>query len=250
MGQKSSPVGLRLQINRTWDSRWYAEGHDYGRLLLEDLKIRKYIVSKTPQAAISKVVIERPAKICRVSIYAARPGVIIGKKGADIEKLRKKLGAMTSSDVSLNIVEIRKPETDAQLIAENIAQQLERRVAFRRAMKRSMQSAMRLGAKGVRINVSGRLGGAEIARMEWYREGRVPLHTLRADVDYGFTEAKTTYGVIGVKVWVFKGEVLEHDPMALDKRLAGESGPAGEGGGRDRGDRERGPRRDRREQNA
>jgi small subunit ribosomal protein S3 len=150
------------------------------------------------------------------------------------------------AEVHLNIVEIRKPETDAQLVAENIAQQLERRVAFRRAMKRSMQSAMRLGAKGVRINVSGRLGGAEIARMEWYREGRVPLHTLRADVDYGFTEAKTTYGVIGVKVWVFKGEVLEHDPMALDKRLAGESGPAGEGGGRERGDRpDRGPRRDR-----
>jgi small subunit ribosomal protein S3 len=248
MGQKSSPVGLRLQINRTWDSRWFAEGHDYGRLLLEDLKIRKYIVEKTPQAAISKVVIERPAKICRISIYAARPGVIIGKKGADIEKLRKDVAAMTDGEVHLNIVEIRKPETDAQLVAENIAQQLERRVAFRRAMKRAMQSAMRLGAKGVRVNVSGRLGGAEIARMEWYREGRVPLHTLRADVDYGFTEAKTTYGVIGVKVWVFKGEVLEHDPMALDKRLASESGPAGEGGGRDRGDRERGPRRDRREQ--
>jgi small subunit ribosomal protein S3 len=176
--------------------------------------------------------------------------VIIGKKGADIDKLRKDIAAMTDGEVHLNIVEIRKPETDAQLIAENIAQQLERRVAFRRAMKRSMQSAMRLGAKGVRINVSGRLGGAEIARMEWYREGRVPLHTLRADIDYGFTEAKTTYGIIGVKVWVFKGEVLEHDPMALDKRLAGESGPAGEGGGRDRsGDRpDRGPRRDRREQ--
>jgi small subunit ribosomal protein S3 len=173
--------------------------------------------------------------------------VIIGKKGADIEKLRKDVAAMTDGEVHLNIVEIRKPETDAQLVAENIAQQLERRVAFRRAMKRSMQSAMRLGAKGVRINVSGRLGGAEIARMEWYREGRVPLHTLRADVDYGFTEAKTTYGIIGVKVWVFKGEVLDHDPMALDKRLASESGPAGEGGGRDRDRPDRGPRRDRRE---
>ena len=174
--------------------------------------------------------------------------MIIGKKGADIDKLRKDLAAMTEGDVALNIVEVRKPETDAQLVAENVAQQLERRVAFRRAMKRAQQSAMRLGAKGVRINVSGRLGGAEIARMEWYREGRVPLHTLRADVDYGFTEAKTTYGIIGVKVWVFKGEVLEHDPMAMDKRLAGESGPAGEGDRRERGDRpERGPRRERRE---
>jgi small subunit ribosomal protein S3 len=250
MGQKSNPIGLRLQINRTWDSRWYADGGDYGRLLLEDLRIRKFIMKELPQAAISKVVIERPAKLCRVSIYAARPGVIIGKKGADIEKLRKDLSVLTAGEVHLNIVEIRKPETDAQLVAENIAQQLERRVAFRRAMKRSMQSAMRLGAKGVRINVSGRLGGAEIARMEWYREGRVPLHTLRADIDYGFTEAKTTYGIIGVKVWVFKGEVLDHDPMALDKRLATESGPAGEGGGRDRsGDRpDRGPRRDRRDQ--
>jgi small subunit ribosomal protein S3 len=185
-----------------------------------------------------------------VTIYAARPGVIIGKKGADIDKLRKDLSVMAEGEVFLNIVEVRKPETDSQLVAENIAQQLERRVAFRRAMKRSIQSAMRLGAKGVRINVSGRLGGAEIARMEWYREGRVPLHTLRADIDYGFAEAKTTYGIIGVKVWIFKGEVLEHDPMALDKRLAGETGPAGEGGGRnDRSDRpdrgDRGGRRDR-----
>jgi small subunit ribosomal protein S3 len=219
MGQKSNPIGMRLQINRTWDSRWYADGADYSRLLLEDLKIRQYIFKTHPQAAISKVVIERPAKLARISIYAARPGVIIGKKGADIEKLRKDVASMTDGEVHLNIVEIRKPETDAQLVAENIAQQLERRVAFRRAMKRSMQSAMRLGAKGVRINVAGRLGGAEIARMEWYREGRVPLHTLRADVDYGFTEAKTTYGIIGVKVWVFKGEVLEHDPMAQDRLM-------------------------------
>jgi len=237
MGQKTSPVGLRLQINRTWDSRWFAEGQDYGRLLLEDLKIRRYILDLLPQAAISKVVIERPHKKCRVTIYAARPGVIIGKKGADIEKLRKDLSVMTEGEVHLNIVEVRKPETDAQLVAENIAQQLERRIAFRRAMKRSIQSTMRLGAKGIRINVSGRLGGAEIARMEWYREGRVPLHTLRADIDFGFAEAKTTYGIIGVKTWIFKGEVLEHDPMALDKRLATESGPAGEGGGRERGDR-------------
>ena len=236
MGQKINPIGLRLGINRTWDSRWFADGAEYGKLLHEDIKVRRTLKKRLYQAGVSKIIIERPHKKCRITIYAARPGVIIGKKGADIEKLRKDVAAMTDGEVHLNIVEIRKPETDAQLVAENIAQQLERRVAFRRA-------------KGVRINVSGRLGGAEIARMEWYREGRVPLHTLRADVDYGFTEAKTTYGIIGVKVWVFKGEVLEHDPMAMDKRLAGESGPAGEGGGRDRsGDRpDRGPRRDRRE---
>ena len=249
MGQKANPVGLRLGINRTWDSRWFAARTEYAKLLHQDLKIRKELKQKLNAAGVSRIIIERPHKKCRVTIYAARPGVIIGKKGADIEKLRKDLSALTEGEVHLNIVEIRKPETDAQLVAENIAQQLERRVAFRRAMKRSMQSTMRLGAKGVRINVSGRLGGAEIARMEWYKDGRVPLHTLRADMDYGFTEAKTTYGIIGVKVWVFKGEVLDHDPMALDKRLASESGPAGEGGGRDRsGDRpDRGPRRDRRE---
>ncbi len=220
MGQKSNPIGLRLQINRTWDSRWFAEGQDYGRLLLEDLKIRQYIMKTLPQAAISKVVIERPAKLCRVSIYAARPGVIIGKKGADIEKLRKQLGAMTSSDVSLNIVEIRKPEIDSKLVAQGVADQLERRIAFRRAMKRAVQSALRLGAEGIRITCSGRLGGAEIARMEWYREGRVPLHTLRADIDFGTATAKTTYGTCGVKVWIFKGEVLAHDPLAQDKRAA------------------------------
>src|SRR3712207_417029 len=184
MGQKTSPIGLRLQINRTWDSRWYAEGADYGRLLLEDLKIREYVMKTLPQAAISKVVIERPAKLCRVSIYAARPGVIIGKKGADIEKLRKQLGTMTSSDVSLNIVEIRKPEIDAKLVAQGVADQLERRIAFRRAMKRAVQSALRLGAEGIRITCSGRLGGAEIARAEWYREGRVPLHTLRRSEEH------------------------------------------------------------------
>ncbi len=220
MGQKSSPIGLRLQINRTWDSRWFAEGDDYGRLLLEDLKIRKFILEALPQAAISKVVIERPAKLCRVSIYAARPGVIIGKKGADIEKLRRQLGAMTSSDVSLNIVEIRKPEIDAKLVAQGVADQLERRIAFRRAMKRAVQSALRLGAEGIRITCGGRLGGAEIARTEWYREGRVPLHTLRGNVDYAEAQAHTAYGVCGVKVWIFKGEILEHDPMAQDKRLA------------------------------
>lgn len=219
MGQKSNPIGLRLQINRTWDSRWYAEGADYGRLLLEDLKMRAYILKTLPQAAISKVVIDRPAKLCRVSIFAARPGVIIGKKGADIEKLRRTLGKMTTSDVSLNIVEIRKPEVDSKLVAQGIADQLERRIAFRRAMKRAVQSAMRLGAEGIRINCGGRLGGAEIARSEWYREGRVPLHTLRANIDHATAEAHTAYGVCGVKVWIFKGEILGHDPMATDRLM-------------------------------
>jgi small subunit ribosomal protein S3 len=219
MGHKSNPIGMRLQINRTWDSRWYADGADYGRLLLEDLKIRQYIMKTLPQAAISKVVIERPAKLCRISIYAARPGVIIGKKGADIEKLRGALAKMTSSEVKLNIVEIRKPEIDARLVAQGIADQLVRRVAFRRAMKRAMQSAMRLGAEGVKVMCGGRLGGAEIARVEQYREGRVPLHTLRANIDYADVEALTAYGIIGIKVWVFKGEILGHDPLAQDRLM-------------------------------
>jgi len=219
MGHKSNPIGLRLQINRTWDSRWYAEGKSYAKLLEEDLKIRKFIVETLPQAAISKVVIERPAKLCRVSIYAARPGVIIGKKGADIEKLRSQLAKMTDSDVKLNIVEIRKPEIDSKLVAQGIADQLIRRVAFRRAMKRAVQSALRLGAEGIKITCGGRLGGAEIARVEWYREGRVPLHTLRANVDYAEAEALTAYGVIGIKVWIFKGEILGHDPMAQDRLM-------------------------------
>ncbi|WCL55639.1 30S ribosomal protein S3 [Gimibacter soli] len=218
MGQKVSPVGLRLGVNRTWDSRWFADRGEYAGLLHEDLKIRAFVFKELSQAGISKVVIERPAKKCRVTIYSARPGVIIGKKGADIEKLRQKIAKFTASDVSLNIVEVRKPEIDAKLIADNIAQQLERRVAFRRAMKRSVQSAMRLGAGGIRINCGGRLGGAEIARTEWYREGRVPLHTLRADIDYGTSEAKTAYGISGIKVWVFKGEIMEHDPMAHERR--------------------------------
>ncbi len=219
MGNKSSAIGLRLQINRTWDSRWFAEGQDYGRLLLEDLRIRKHIMKILPQAAISKVVIERPAKLARISIYAARPGVIIGKKGSDIEKLKATIGKMTSSEVSLNIVEIRKPEVDARLVAQGIADQLERRIAFRRAMKRAVQAAMRLGAEGIRINCGGRLGGAEIARSEWYREGRVPLHTLRGNVDYAEAQAHTAYGVCGVKVWVFKGEILGHDPLAQDRLM-------------------------------
>ena len=246
MGQKANPIGLRLGINRTWDSRWFAARQEYAKLLHQDLKIRKVLKEKLNAAGVSRIIIERPHKKCRITIYAARPGVVIGKKGQDIDKLRKDVSVLTEGEVFLNLVEVRKPEVDAQLVAESITQQLERRIAFRRAMKRSIQSAMRLGAKGIRMNLSGRLGGAEIARMEWYREGRVPLHTLRADIDYGFAEAKTTYGIIGIKTWIFKGEVLEHDPMAQDKRLAGESGPAGEGGGRERGDREgRGPRRER-----
>ena len=219
MGQKVNPIGLRLGVNRTWDSRWFAR-KDYSTLLHEDLKLRKFLAERLSQAGVSRIVIERAAKKARVTIHSARPGVVIGKKGADIEKLRGDIAKMTSSEVSLNIVEIRKPEIDAKLIADGIAQQLERRVAFRRAMKRAVQSAMRLGALGIRINCSGRLGGAEIARMEWYREGRVPLHTLRGEVDYGTSTAFTTYGTCGVKVWVFKGEVMTHDPMAQDKRAA------------------------------
>ena len=214
MGQKVNPIGMRLQVNRTWDSRWYADTKDYGNLLLEDLAMREFIKKECVQAGVARVIIERPHKKCRVTIHTARPGVIIGKKGADIEVLRKKLANMTASELHLNIVEVRKPELDAQLVGESIAQQLERRVSFRRAMKRAVQGAMRMGAKGVRINCSGRLGGADIARMEWYREGRVSLHTLRADNEYGVAEAKTTYGIIGVKVWVFNGEKLGESEAA------------------------------------
>ncbi len=217
MGQKVNPIGLRLGINRTWDSRWYADAN-YADLLHEDLNIRNFLRKRLQQAGISRIIIERPAKKARITIHTARPGVVIGKKGADIEKLRTALQKMTGSEVHLNIVEIRKPEIDATLVAENIASQLERRVAFRRAMKRAVQSAMRLGAQGIRIQCGGRLGGAEIARTEWYREGRVPLHTLRADVDYGESTAFTTYGTCGVKVWVFKGEIMAHDPMAHEKK--------------------------------
>ncbi len=230
MGQKINPVGLRLGINRTWDSRWYAGGEEYGRLLQEDLKIREAMMKELKQAGVSKIIIERPHKKCRITIHSARPGIVIGKKGADIEKLRRKVSRMTDDEVHINILEVRKPETDAQLVADSIAQQLERRVAFRRAMKRAVQSAMRLGAEGIRINCGGRLGGAEIARMEWYREGRVPLHTLRADIDYGESTAHTAYGTNGIKVWIFKGEIMEHDPQAHERRAteAQESG----GGGR------------------
>lgn len=219
MGHKVNPIGLRLGINRTWDSRWFA-GSDYAKLLHSDVKLREALKERLKGAGVAKVVIERPAKKPRVTIHAARPGVVIGKKGADIELLRKDMAKLAGAEVALNILEIRKPELDATLVADSIAQQLERRVAFRRAMKRAVQSAMRLGAGGIRINCSGRLGGAEIARMEWYREGRVPLHTLRADIDYGVATAKTTYGTCGVKVWIFKGEIMAHDPSAQDKRAA------------------------------
>ncbi len=242
MGHKVNPVGLRLGINRTWDSRWFAARGEYGKLLHEDRAIRAHILKQQRQAGIAKVVIERPHKKCRVTVYTARPGVLIGKKGADIEKLRGELARLTASEVHLNIVEIRKPEIDATLVAKSIAQQLERRIAFRRAMKRSVQSALRLGAVGIRINVAGRLGGAEIARTEWYREGRVPLHTLRADIDFGYGVARTAYGVIGIKVWIFKGEIMEHDPLGSEKRLNElQEG----GGGRPR--RDDGERRDRRD---
>jgi len=219
MGQKVNPIGLRLGINRTWDSRWYA-GKDYGTKLLQDVKLRAYVLENLKQAGVARVIIERAANKTNVTIHSARPGVIIGKKGSDIEKLRKDLSKFTGGEVALNIVEIRKPELDAQLVADGIAQQLERRVSFRRAMKRSVQSALRLGAGGIKVGCSGRLAGAEIARRERYHEGRVPLHTLRADIDYATSRALTTYGIIGVKVWIFKGEILGNDPMARDKRMA------------------------------
>ncbi len=231
MGQKINPIGFRLGINRTWDSRWFATKGEYGSLLHEDIAIREYLEKELAAASIAKVVIERPHKKCRVTIHSARPGIIIGKKGADIEKLRRKLGEMTSSEVHININEVRKPEIDATIVAQSIAQQLERRIAFRRAMKRSVQSAMRLGALGIRINCAGRLGGAEIARMEWYREGRVPLHTLRADIDYGVASAATAYGICGIKVWIFKGEIFEHDPYASERR-GNEAQEQGGGGNR------------------
>jgi len=210
LGQKVCPVGLRLGITKTWDSKWYAEKGRYRSLLHEDLKIRKLIKKEFYQAAISKIELERAAsERVRIIINAARPGMIIGRKGQEIESLRQRLSKMTGKDIYLDIREVKRPEIDAQLVAENVALQIERRVAYRRAMKRGISSALRLGALGIKVMVSGRLGGAEIARKEWYREGRVPLATLRADIDYGFTEAKTTYGIIGIKVWIFKGEILE-----------------------------------------
>ena len=217
MGQKVNPISMRLGINRTWDSRWYANKNQYAVLLKEDIKMRKKIFKDLKNAAISKVIIERPHKKCLVTIHSGRPGLIIGKKGVEIENLKNKLQKFTGSDVVVNIVEVRKPEINATLVAENIAQQLERRVGFRRAMKRSVQSAMRIGAQGIRINCGGRLGGAEIARTEWYREGRVPLHTLRSDVDYGVASAYTTYGICGIKVWIYLGDIMEHNPFVKEE---------------------------------
>jgi small subunit ribosomal protein S3 len=208
LGQKVHPNGFRLGVTRTWDSRWYSQ-KDYGNFLIEDLRLREFVKKRLSQASISKMEIERAAGKVRLIIHTARPGIVIGPKGSEIEKLRRELLRITEKDVLVDIKEIRKPEIDAQLVAENVAQQLERRVAFRRAMKKSVSSALKSGAKGIRIATSGRLGGAEMARREWYREGRVPLHTLRADIDYGFAQATTTYGVIGIKVWIFKGEIIK-----------------------------------------
>ena len=212
MGQKVNPVGLRLGIVKTWESRWYA-GKNYSDYILEDFNIRKYLKKRLHHAGISRIEVERSTKRVRLRIFTARPGIVIGKKGAEIELLKKDLEKMIAQEVLIDIQEVRKPEIDAQLVAENVALQIERRVAFRRAMKRGVSSAMRFGAKGIKIICAGRLGGAEMARMEWYREGRVPLHTLRADIDYGITEAKTTYGIIGVKVFIFKGEILKRDQI-------------------------------------
>ena len=214
MGQKINPTGFRLAVTKNWTSRWYANNTDFAKMLKEDVDVRIYLKKKLKNASVSKVIIERPAKNARITIYSSRPGVVIGKKGEDIEVLRRELQKRMGVPVHVNIEEIRKPEVDAQLIADSITQQLEKRIMFRRAMKRAMQSAMRLGAQGIKIMSSGRLNGAEIARREWYREGRVPLHTLRADIDYATSEALTTYGLIGVKVWVFKGEILDRNDQA------------------------------------
>ena len=216
MGQKVNPNGLRLGINKTWSSRWYSK-KDYAKLLHEDLEIKKYVQEKLVSASISKVIIERAAKKLRLTIYSSRPGIIIGKKGADIESLKNKLIKMSKLEVYLDIKEVRKPEVEAKLVAENIASQLEKRISFRRAMKKAIQSSMRLGAKGIKIVCSGRLGGAEIARTEKYHEGSVPLHTLRSDIDYATAEAETTYGICGIKVWINKGEILSKDPYGSEK---------------------------------
>ena len=220
MGQKIHPNGIRLGIVSDWTSKWYADSQDYADLLNVDLEVREFLRQKLKQASVSRIQIDRPAKNAHITIHTARPGLVIGKKGEDIDALRKEIGERMGIPVHISIEEIRKPELDSQLVAESIAQQLERRIMFRRAMKRAVQNAMRLGAGGVKINIAGRLNGAEIARSEWYREGRVPLHTLRADIDYGFAEALTTYGIIGIKTWIFKGDIMEHDPSARDRRLS------------------------------
>lgn len=234
MGQKINPIGLRLGINRTWESRWYANTADYGDLLHADLAMRAFIMKELKAASVSRVIIERPHKKCRITIYTARPGVVIGKKGGDIEKLRLKLASLADCEVFLNLVEVRKPEVDANIVADSIAQQLERRVSYRRAMKRSLQSAMRMGAIGCKMKLGGRLGGVEIARVEQYQEGSVPLHTLRADIDYGTARAMTAMGIIGIKVWINKGEIMEHDPYAQEKRMNAQDARGGgnRGGGR------------------
>ena len=221
MGQKVHPIGYRLGYIKDWTSTWYAKGSDYAQNLLSDLKIRKFLRDRLSQASVSRIQIERHTNTARVTIHTARPGIVIGKKGEDIEKLRQDVARlMGGSPIQINIEEIRKPELDAQLVAESVAQQLERRIMFRRAMRRAVGNTMRLGGQGIRINVSGRLNGAEIARTEWYREGRVPLHTLRADIDYGFAEANTTYGVIGIKVWIYKGDVYLGDDAPVDAEPA------------------------------
>ena len=244
MGQKIHPTGFRLSVSRNWSSRWYASNRDFAGMLAEDIKVREYLKAKLKNASVSRILIERPAKNARITIFSARPGVVIGKKGEDIENLKRDLGKMLNVPVAVNIEEVRKPEIDAKLIADSITQQLEKRIMFRRAMKRAMQNAMRLGALGIKIMSAGRLNGIEIARTEWYREGRVPLHTLRADIDYGTSEAKTTYGVIGVKVWVYKGDTLGRNdlPAAVEPRNDEERRPRGprrddRGGARPSGDR-------------
>jgi len=216
MGQKVNPIGLRLNINKNWNSLWFAKKKEYGQYLIEDFKIRKYIKNNLKNSGISKIFIERPTKKCIVTIFTSRPGFVIGKKGSDIDKIKTNLSKISTSEISVNIKEIRKPELDAYLVAENIAQQLEKRIAYRKAMKRAMQSTLRLGAKGVKVTVAGRLAGAEIARTEWLREGSIPLHTLRAEVDYGEAEAETTYGIIGVKVWIYKGMIFEKDKKKIN----------------------------------
>ncbi|CAM5779315.1 30S ribosomal protein S3 [Ottowia pentelensis] len=252
MGQKIHPTGFRLSVSRNWASRWYASNRDFAGMLAEDIKVREFLKAKLKNAAVSRILIERPAKNARITIYSARPGVVIGKKGEDIENLKKELATRLGVPVAVNIEEVRKPEIDAKLIADSITQQLEKRIQFRRAMKRAMQNAMRLGAQGIKIMSSGRLNGIEIARTEWYREGRVPLHTLRADIDYGTSEAKTTYGVIGVKVWVYKGDnlgrtdapSLDSTPRPEGEERRGPRGPRRDGRGGPGGDRRGGPRRD------
>jgi len=249
MGQKIHPTGFRLSVSRNWASRWYASNRDFAGMLAEDIKVREYLKAKLKNAAVSRVLIERPAKSARITIFSARPGVVIGKKGEDIEALKKELGKRLGVPVAVNIEEVRKPEIDAQLIADSITQQLEKRIMFRRAMKRAMQNAMRLGAQGIKIMSSGRLNGIEIARCEWYREGRVPLHTLKADIDYGFSEASTTYGIIGVKVWVYRGDRLANGDAPVIKSEAGEddrrprrNARPGAPAGRGRPGGDRGPR--------